>query len=87
MPDPEFTEDEIEALRQKLDSPELSPRERELLTAAFVAAKEQASQTRAKAEAASTLVNLREQLSTAYSPGDQSGITVEVRIHPTPPIS
>jgi hypothetical protein len=88
MPDPEFTEDEIDALRRRLDELELDPHEKELLAFACLTAKDQASQEKETVVAKSLLINLHKQFARAFSPsGKKSAVIFEakIRIKPPPP--
>jgi site-specific recombinase len=78
MPDPEFTEDQIDALIQSVNSQFPGEDEQGELKAALQTAKEHQKKKKDIAEAKALLSDCHEQFAQAYSSNDDSGITIEV---------
>jgi hypothetical protein len=85
MPDP-YTEQEIEDLRQRVNSLELSEREQEISDDIFLEANIKARQREGSLEAESVIIRLRNQFTNAFAPGDVAGfILAAIKIRPSPP--
>jgi hypothetical protein len=90
-----FTDEEVRALARNLSSanpPPLSPRDKEILAAVFLAARvpvrlATAEEAEEEAGAELLLINLREQLASSYEDEDEDNpveICMYGKIHPPP---
>jgi hypothetical protein len=86
MPEPKVTSEEINTLREKVDTSGLEPEEKRLLDDILVAARDWIRNEEESAETESMLTQLRRQLARSFLPGDTSGFGIcFYKITPQPP--